>query len=415
MARLGSGQLDPMGVRVDPIHLILGWMGSPHFLGHFHKFIFPTGFEGMCALDVEEVGHCDYVQWSQAFQAHTWPSVCLELPEAFVDYLKEDGVHLCDDSKALPVRQHDDSWTTSEDEGEEEESGGSRLATTKRRKEQHPDLPRTTGTKQTQGDSTTKTVPQKQKEDDETRHNAKIQEFADRVDQAILSLGGSVLPRLNWSCPSDAGWVTTTGSLRCTNADEIFLLLKCSSRIAYDLGEWRRVCSDENPTKSPDGEGPKLHLILRKWKEVRQNMEFRVFVRNNEIVGICQRDPTLCHNYEKKDVERMEIMIDDFFQAHVRGSFSCPNFALDVYLGHRGKVYIVDFNTFGGTTQSLLFTWDELTNGTCEERMKVVETADLIQPSAKVCTGVPFDLVDTSDGSALADFLKRVQVEQAES
>uniref|UniRef100_A0A7S3XC99 Cell division cycle protein 123 homolog n=1 Tax=Picocystis salinarum TaxID=88271 RepID=A0A7S3XC99_9CHLO len=366
-------------------------------------------------MDADEILHCDYVQWSQVFLEHIWPAVCLELPDAFVEYLKEDGVHVCGDSKALPVRQQGDGWTTSEDDEEEKSDGRSTFESWKRSKDQHPDVTRYTGGQMSEHHSTVSAdLPKQQPVADQTRTNAEIQQLAEQVDQAILSLGGSVHPRLNWSCPSDAIWVTTTGSLRCMNADEVFLLLKCSSRIAYDLGEWKEVCFNGTTQYNLVEKEPKLQLILRKWKDVRQHMEFRAFVKNNEIVGICQRDPTVCHNYKKEDVTRMESRIDRFFETHVRGKFPSSNFVLDLYVEQKEKVHIVDFNTFGGTTQALLFTWEELAHGPCKERMRVVNDADLIQPSPKVCTGVPLDLVDTSHGSALLDFLQRVQVEQAE-
>lgn len=365
-------------------------------------------------MDADEILRCDYVQWSQMFLEHIWPSVCLELPDAFVEYLKEDGVHICGDSKALPVRQQEDGWTTSEDE-EEESDDRSVVESWKRSKDQHPDVARNTGAQVFENHSTVAAdLPKQSTVADQTRTNADIQELSEQVDQAIRSLGGSVHPRLNWSCPSDAVWVTTTGTLKCTNADEVFLLLKCSSRIAYDLGDWKEVCFNATPQYNLQEKQPKLQLILRKWKDVRQNMEFRVFVQNNDIVGICQRDPTVFHDYKKEDVKRVERRIDRFFETHVRGKFPSSKFVLDLYVEQKEMVHIVDFNTFGGTTQPLLFTWEELVYGPCKERTRVVNDADLIQPSPRVCTGVPLDLVDTSAGSALVDFLQRVQVEQAE-
>ena len=44
-----------------------------------------------------------------------------------------------------------------------------------------------------------------------------------QIDAAIAALGGRVLPKLNWSAPLDAAWLTTTGSIACTNADEVGL------------------------------------------------------------------------------------------------------------------------------------------------------------------------------------------------
>ena len=36
-------------------------------------------------------------------------------------------------------------------------------------------------------------------------------------------------------------------------------------------------------------------------------------------------------------------------------------YVVDVYLDVRGRVWIIDFNVWGGRTDALLFDWDELT------------------------------------------------------
>lgn len=41
------------------------------------------------------------------------------------------------------------------------------------------------------------------------------------INAAINRLGGAVSPKMNWSCPKDAVWVSTGSTHRCTNADEV--------------------------------------------------------------------------------------------------------------------------------------------------------------------------------------------------
>jgi len=50
---------------------------------------------------------------------------------------------------------------------------------------------------------------------------AEVQAVLAQIGEAIDRLGGAVSPKLNWSCPSDAVWVTTGNTHRCTNADEV--------------------------------------------------------------------------------------------------------------------------------------------------------------------------------------------------
>ena len=45
--------------------------------------------------------------------------------------------------------------------------------------------------------------------------------FTSQIDKAIKDLGGRVIPKLNWSCPTDATWINGCGSLQCTNSEEV--------------------------------------------------------------------------------------------------------------------------------------------------------------------------------------------------
>ncbi len=41
------------------------------------------------------------------------------------------------------------------------------------------------------------------------------------IQGAVSELGGQVVPKLNWSCPSDATWVNPMSSLSCSNAEQV--------------------------------------------------------------------------------------------------------------------------------------------------------------------------------------------------
>eukprot|EP00976_Prorocentrum_cordatum_P037407 760383-Prorocentrum_minimum.AAC.1 len=63
--------------------------------------------------------------------------------------------------------------------------------------------------------------PWSDEEDDDDVDVPEFPEFKMAVQEAIEQLDGAVAPKLNWSSPKDATWVSTYGSIKCTNADEV--------------------------------------------------------------------------------------------------------------------------------------------------------------------------------------------------
>lgn len=41
------------------------------------------------------------------------------------------------------------------------------------------------------------------------------------IEASIQQLGGQAAPRLNWSSPTDALWISAYNSLKCCNADQV--------------------------------------------------------------------------------------------------------------------------------------------------------------------------------------------------
>lgn len=106
-----------------------------------------------------------------------------------------------------------------------------------------------------------------------------------RVDEAIRELGGRVHPKLTWSCPMDAVFLSPTNTLACDNADEVFLLLRASDRVAHD------VCAalpaqSSGPGAEAGVRCPAPHaVVLRRWHDLRPGREFRGFVVHGALAG----------------------------------------------------------------------------------------------------------------------------------
>lgn len=99
-------------------------------------------------------------------------------------------------------------------------------------------------------------------------------------------LGGEVFPKLNWSSPKDASWITHNGTLKCTNFNEVCLLLKSSDFVMNDLTNAYKFCEDNQAPHSSDS----FELVLRKWtNNWVPGTEFRCFIKDNKLIGISQR------------------------------------------------------------------------------------------------------------------------------
>lgn len=64
------------------------------------------------------------------------------------------------------------------------------------------------------------------------------------IDAAIAELGGTAIPKLNWSAPKDATFMSADGRTRCSCFAEVAMLLRASDCVAHDLASARQSCED---------------------------------------------------------------------------------------------------------------------------------------------------------------------------
>lgn len=180
------------------------------------------------------------------------------------------------------------------------------------------------------------------------------------LQDTIETLGGRVMPKLNWSAPKDATWMNAN-SMDCRTANDVYLLLKSSDFVTHDL---EHAFDDTVPGDGPEAElttaSIPYHLVLRKAFEMNPSVEFRCFVRNRKLIGITQRD--LNHFdflFELQD--RLQSKIQEFFDVRLRDTFPDGNFVFDVYVPTPyERVWLVDVNPWAPRTDPLLFSWLEL-------------------------------------------------------
>jgi hypothetical protein len=185
-------------------------------------------------------------------------------------------------------------------------------------------------------------------------------EVHQQIKDAIKELGGLVAPKLNWSAPKDATWISMTkNSMECATANDIYLLLKSSDFITHDL---EHAFDDTDPDTDTDitQENIRYVLVLRKWFKVNPSCEFRCFVREKRVVGICQRD--LNHfAFLFPMVDSLRATILEYFDITLKDTFPDGDFVFDVYLPEPyNKVRLMDINPWAPRTDPLLFSWLEL-------------------------------------------------------
>lgn len=198
-----------------------------------------------------------------------------------------------------------------------------------------------------------------------------------KIKSTISELGGSVMPKLNWSAPKDATWISATNSMACTTPNDIYLLLKSSDFVTHDLEQVFDDCEDESEDEAEfededqDEEtsvNDKLskipyHLILRKTTPAfNPALEIRCFVRSRHLLCMCQRD--LNHfDFLPRLIPKLRALIQDSFDVHLKRSFPDENFVLDVYIPPpHDRVWLIDVNPWAPRTDPLLFSWLEILN-----------------------------------------------------
>ncbi|XP_072985410.1 uncharacterized protein [Typha latifolia] len=352
-------------------------------------------------MRVEELLRCQIQEWYPLFKAHTFTTLFHPLPDPFLRYLRGQPM-----------------VTTQQDHQNDDDVPPPPLFLLPRSTTGRDPLPRTTS----HLDPVSLLDPDLSNlsdDDDEDDQNAPcFPDLEAAVERSISDLGGAAFPKLNWSAPKDATWISPDGSLRCSSFADVALLLRSSDSVTHDLSHSDGDGDDGQSDESKPNVPPIYYLALREWDpSLRPEMEFRCFVRRHRLVAVSQRDVTAF--YPALLDRRLEIRdaIRSFFSDVVGPRFGSEDYTFDVYYcvskrRGRGKVKLVDFNPWGAFTLPLLFSWEELEEDREEDgevEFRVVESQCGVRPGLK--TAVPYDYLDTGEGSGWDQFLRRADEE----
>ncbi|KAG5362723.1 Cell division cycle protein 123 [Yarrowia sp. B02] len=314
-------------------------------------------------LTREHLLNCQFSSWYKLYKTITPKTRIIKpLPQDFINYLSEDGVILPDEEQA----------NYGSDGGVFEEYSDD--------------------------------------EDELDSYVSKLTDFHPKV-QAVIDEFGAVAPKLNWSSPQDAIWISPSNSTRCVTVNDVYLLLKSSDYIAHDLTLLDSL-----------GGIPKdfsFELVLRKWININPALEFRCFVKDRELIAVTQRDQNY-YEFLAKLKEKFLGEIELFFYEHIKDTFPDSSFVFDVYIPEPyDKVWLIDFNVFYPTTDSLI-EWSTLVNldATCPSfDLDLLLVDKELRNASFACqrhsqNKVPMDIVNASmDTEAMVEMLRSQQRE----
>ncbi|CAH8846864.1 unnamed protein product [Trichobilharzia szidati] len=329
-------------------------------------------------MKTEDVKQCAFNSWYHTFKNYTQESVFVDLPEDLINSLTNDEFILPKSAKETryPSDSSDEDWSDCADSNE----NGDGVCT------ERPEFP----------------------------------QFESHLKNIIQKLGGVVFPKLNWSAPSDASWMSCDNSLKCRTFSDIYLLLKSSDFAAHDLTAPYALCADTTVEEACCLFTSKPILVLRRWYDFRPEGEFRCFVKSKVLIGICQRK---CDAYFKSIEEHQEEIKNDlieFFNRKIKNHFKLDNYTVDLYReqSKSGQVHIeiIDFNVFGPPTDSILFQWSEFDNDIHEKDTTPIfryQNDKTIRPNTTNQYSLPIDLIDIASGSdpnKIIDFIQAVSL-----
>lgn len=312
-------------------------------------------------LDVsaQDILNCSYSNWSQHFTQNVPPARIIKpLPQEFLSYLSGESIRLPQESgPSKVVADSDNQYSDWEDEEEQEETDPMEL----------------------------------------------FAELHEQIKTNLVELGRKVMVKFNWSAPKDAKWILINNSIKCETVNDIYLILNASDHIAHDIDH-----AFEETDYKPDVE---YELVMKKWVDINPALEFRVFVHNNKIIGISQRDLNY-YDYLENLLDKIEGAINGFWEENKLSDgskFGNDSYIMDVYVPRPfEKVVVLDINPFSRKTDSLLFTWNELLQFPLAE-LRLINETNLGRFSQKDHSEnqVPLEVVDASMSSeAMAELIR---------
>ncbi|XP_018025059.1 cell division cycle protein 123 homolog [Hyalella azteca] len=357
-------------------------------------------------MDSNDVLCCQFSQWYPKFKKCTIISEILELPSNVLDYLLDPGTIV------LPSTQdRGDDKCSSTTPCSSSNMGGTHASPSLSCNEDKPahthvkpstTLKNKSPLEPVAYDSDDEVVLDWHEDDTASAKAPALEEFSHKIQMAIQKLGGAVFPKLNWTAPKDAAWISCFNSLKCMTPSDVYLLLKSSNQITLDLTEPFRSCSDSEKIVNS-----LPVLVLRKWCDINPSGEFRCFVTQSRLMGVCPRD--VSQYYPCLGLERSSILADisSFWRENIDNRFPLKNYVFDVVRKSKDEVLLLDFSPLHeGRTRGLLFEWHELRAACLPPPVTCVNLSDQLEDiELEICDGLQSLNLPNTDSNRSTDEL----------
>jgi hypothetical protein len=139
--------------------------------------------------------------------------------------------------------------------------------------------------------------------------------------------------------------------LKVKNIDDINFLLYNSNRCIEDILEYNK-----DITK-------KLYLVFQEWRpNLGKSVEYRCFINNNKLIGICLYKPEYYSSRSIIPVEIIQHFINQMLQLFQK--INLDRYILDCFIfnDNPNKVYFIEINPFNEYIDTFSFDYDILNN-----------------------------------------------------
>jgi hypothetical protein len=139
--------------------------------------------------------------------------------------------------------------------------------------------------------------------------------------------------------------------LKIKNINDINYLLNNSNRCIEDILEYNK-----DITK-------KLYLVFQDWRQnLGKSTEYRCFINNNKLIGICLYKPEYYSSRSIIPVEIIQHFINQLI--HLFNQINLKKYIIDCFIYNNDplKIYFIEINPFNDYVDTFSFDYDIINN-----------------------------------------------------